>query len=37
MALSLGDIDACIQDLIDLTEDYKELEVMLILRTFYRM
>ncbi|XP_057376435.1 transmembrane protein 120 homolog [Daphnia carinata] len=26
MALNLGDIDACIQDLIDLTEDYKELE-----------
>ena len=27
MALNLGDIDACIQDLIDLTEEYKQLEV----------
>jgi len=26
MALNLGDIDSCIQDLIDLTEDYKQLE-----------
>ena len=29
MALPVGDIDACIQDLIDLTEDYKQLEVLL--------
>jgi len=26
MALPVGDIDACIQDLIELTEDYKQLE-----------
>lgn len=28
MSLNLGDIDACVQDLIDLTEDYKQLEVL---------
>lgn len=27
MALNLGDVDSCIQDLIDLTEEYKALEV----------
>jgi hypothetical protein len=27
MALNLGDVDSCIQDLIDLTEEYKTLEV----------
>lgn len=27
MAINLGSIDACVQDLIDLTEDYKQLEV----------
>jgi len=32
MALNLGDIDSCIQDLIDLTEDYKQLEVIINIR-----